>query len=239
MSTRIVARFRSSSTSVSTAFTSTTSGGTSVSGSTSSASRSSPSSTKASASILASQIEADLRRHRDPRRAVAEKAYLKSDLEFIGATLPAMRQMVRAITREHPSLDRGQLLKVVAALWRRQVFETRMTAVLLLEEFQALLRPADIGVLERLIRESKTWAFVDGLAIVIVGPLLQRSPQLAQSLDRWARDGDFWLRRAALLALLRPLRRGRATFRDLCGRPGSDDPTSSTAGCCRAAPSLR
>jgi len=161
-----------------------------VSGSTSSASRSSPSSTKASASILASQIEANLRRQRDPRRAVAEKAYLKSDLEFIGATLPAMRQMVRAITREHPSLGRGQLLKVVSALWRRQVFETRMTAVLLLEEFQALLRPADIGVLERLLRESKTWAFVDELAIVIVGPLLQRSSQLAQRLDRWARDDD-------------------------------------------------
>jgi len=183
-----------------------------VSGSTSSASRSSPSSTKASASILASQIEANLRRQRDPRRAVAEKAYLKSDLEFIGATLPAMRQMVRAITREHPSLGRGQLLKVVAALWRRQVFETRMTAVLLLEEFQALLRPADIGVLERLIRESKTWAFVDELAIVIVGPLLQRSSHLAQRLDCWARDDDFWIRRAAMLALLRPLRRGQGDF---------------------------
>src|SRR5438105_9135741 len=163
MSTRIVARFRSSSISVSTAFTSTTSGGTSVSGSMSSASRSSPSSTKASASILASQIEADLRRHRDPRRAVAEKAYLKSDLEFIGATLPAMRQMVRAITREHPSLDRGRLLKAVAALWRRQVFDTRITAVLFLDELQALLRPAAIGVLHRLIRETTSCAWVDEL----------------------------------------------------------------------------
>jgi len=31
-------------------------------------------------------------------------------------------------------------------------------------------------------------------------------------LDRWATDENFWVRRAALLALLRPLRRGEGDF---------------------------
>jgi 3-methyladenine DNA glycosylase AlkD len=31
-------------------------------------------------------------------------------------------------------------------------------------------------------------------------------------LDRWAIDDDFWLRRSAMLALLRPLRRGDGDF---------------------------
>jgi 3-methyladenine DNA glycosylase AlkD len=64
-----------------------------------------------------------------------------------------------------------------------------------------------------LIRESKTWAFVDELAIVITGPLVERSPELLRVLDRWAKDDDFWLRRSAMLALLRPLRRGEGDFR--------------------------
>jgi len=63
-----------------------------------------------------------------------------------------------------------------------------------------------------LIRESKTWAFVDELAIAIVGPLVERSPELLRVLDRWALDDDFWLRRSAMLALLRPLRRGEGDF---------------------------
>ena len=88
-----------------------------------------------------------------------------------------------------------------------------MVAVLLLEAFQPLLRPADIVLLERMIRQSKTWAFVDELAIVIVGPLVERSPDLLRVLDRWAWDNDFWLRRSAMLALLRPLRRGDGDFR--------------------------
>ena len=87
-----------------------------------------------------------------------------------------------------------------------------MMAVLLLEAFEPLLRPPDIRLLEHLIRQSKTWAFVDELAIAITGPLVERSPKLLRVLDRWAEDDDFWLRRSAMLALLRPLRRGRGDF---------------------------
>jgi 3-methyladenine DNA glycosylase AlkD len=102
---------------------------------------------------------------------------------------------------------------LVRILWGRPVFERRMMAVLLLEAFEPLLRPGDIPMLKRLIRRSKTWAFVDELAIVITGPLVERSPELLPVLDRWAEDDDFWLRRSAMLALLRPLRRGGGDFR--------------------------
>jgi 3-methyladenine DNA glycosylase AlkD len=153
-----------------------------------------------------------LQRHRNPVRAAGEKAYLKSDLDFIGVTLPAMRLMVRALKKQEPGLDHDRLMRLVKTLWRRPVFETRMLAVLLLETNQALLQPADIALLERLIRESKTWAFVDELAVAITGPLLQRSPELAWTLDRWAEDQDFWVRRAAMLALLLPLRHGQGDF---------------------------
>jgi 3-methyladenine DNA glycosylase AlkD len=154
-----------------------------------------------------------LRRHRNPARAPVEKAYLKSDLDFLGVGLPAMRQIVRTVKREHAGLDRRRLVGLVSILWSRPLFEHRMMAVLLLEAFEPVLSPADIKLLERLIRQSKTWAFVDELAIVITGPLVERSSELLRVLDRWAEDDDFWLRRSAMLALLRPLRRGDGDFR--------------------------
>jgi 3-methyladenine DNA glycosylase AlkD len=157
-------------------------------------------------------IDVELRRHRNPARAPAEKAYLKSDLEFLGVGLPAMRQIVGAVKRNHGEIDRHRLAALVNILWSPPLFERRMMAVLLLESFQPLLRPADITLVEQLIRQSKTWAFVDELAIAITGPLVERSPQLLRVLDRWAKDGDFWVRRSAMLALLRPLRRGGGDF---------------------------
>jgi 3-methyladenine DNA glycosylase AlkD len=162
---------------------------------------------------VAAAIDVELRRHHNPTRAPAEKAYLKSDLDFLGVGLPAMRQAVRAVKQEHAGIDRRALVEVVTILWSRPVFERRMMAVLLLEAFEPLLRPADMKLLERLIRASKTWAFVDELAIAITGPLVERSPELLRTLDRWAEDDDFWLRRSAMLALLRPLRRGGGDFR--------------------------
>ena len=66
-------------------------------------------------------------------------------------------------------------------------------------------------LLERLIRESRTWALVDGLAASVAGPLVDRFPELTVVLDRWSVDEDFWMRRSALLALLGGLRVGRAT----------------------------
>jgi 3-methyladenine DNA glycosylase AlkD len=50
------------------------------------------------------------------------------------------------------------------------------------------------------------------LAASVVGALVQRHPELGSTLDRWAADDDFWIRRSALLALLLPLRRGEGDF---------------------------
>src|SRR5437588_12688528 len=98
----IVGKSRNSSTSDLTVFTCTTSAATNSSGLTSSVSRSSQSFTEARATGLAAvaaAIDVELRRHRNPSRAPAEKAYLKSDLEFLGVGLPTMRQIIRVVKR--------------------------------------------------------------------------------------------------------------------------------------------
>ncbi|HWM93271.1 MAG TPA: DNA alkylation repair protein [Thermoanaerobaculia bacterium] len=153
------------------------------------------------------RIQSTLRPLGTPERAEGAKAYLKSDLEFLGVTVPDLRRAAKAWLREHPGLDRGRLLSLVEALWATRVHELRAFGVELLQHRQSWLEPADLDLLERLLRASRTWAFVDSIAIQIVGPLLERHPDLTKRLDLWIRDDDFWIRRSALLALLLPLRR--------------------------------
>ena len=50
------------------------------------------------------------------------------------------------------------------------------------------------------------------LATHVIGRLVTADPKLARMLDRWAKDDDFWIRRAAMLALLGPLREGGGDF---------------------------
>ena len=163
-------------------------------------------------SVIASEIDTDLRSSGAPDRARHEKAYLKSELAHYGVSVPAIREVAKGVRKRYPELAHDELVCLVEALWEVPVHERRMVAVELLDLYSTVLVPTDMALLERLVREARTWALVDGLAASVAGPLVEREPAAAAVLDRWAVDADFWIRRAALLALLLALRRGEGDF---------------------------
>lgn len=96
------------------------------------------------------------------------------------------------------------------------MFELRIFALILLVKLAPEFEPRHLAFLERLLRDSHTWALVDEIAPRLVGPLLLRHPRtVGRVLDRWTKDEDFWVRRAALLALLLPMRRGEGDWQRL------------------------
>jgi 3-methyladenine DNA glycosylase AlkD len=163
-------------------------------------------------SELAARIEGTLRKAKNPERAVKEKAYLKSQLTHLGVPVPEVRRAVRSAARVVGTLSHADLLDAVNALWRNEVHELRLAAVELLVCRANELEAADLVRIEELLRESRTWALVDVLAANVCGTLLGRHPGSTRVLDRWAKDQDFWIRRAAMLALLGSLRRGDGDF---------------------------
>jgi 3-methyladenine DNA glycosylase AlkD len=154
----------------------------------------------------AQRIELELRGKGSPERAEGEKQYLKSDLEFLGVTLADIRRVAGEASGD-PELDADGALRLAEELWRKPVFERRMAAAIILELHAGELRADALPVIERLIRESRTWALVDVLAGDVVGKMATRL-RIGRTLDRWARDDDFWVRRSSLLAELVPLKNG-------------------------------
>jgi 3-methyladenine DNA glycosylase AlkD len=147
-----------------------------------------------------------LRAHGTAERAVQEKRYLKSDLEFFGVTVPEMRGVVKGAVRGYPGVDGAGMVAWAVALWGEPVHERRMAAVEILTLAAPRLGAAELAIVERLVRESGTWALVDGLACNVAGEIALRDPRSWPVIDRWAVDADFWVRRSALLALLRGIR---------------------------------
>ncbi|MBA2631852.1 MAG: DNA alkylation repair protein [Chloroflexi bacterium] len=159
--------------------------------------------------MIADRIEERLREVGTPERAPGEKRYLKSDLAFLGATVGQIRDAVRDVARAHPDLAHGELVELVEELWSMSIHEGRMAAVLFLCRYGGLLNVDDLPLIERLVRASKTWALVDYLASDVLGSLVGHQPDdVSPVMDRWATDDDFWIRRASLLAELRPIRGG-------------------------------
>lgn len=164
---------------------------------------------------VADELEARLRAIGTPNRATGEKAYLKSDLDFTGTLVSDTREEVKRLA-SGLALDHDQLIELTSELWSKPVFERRLAAIMFLQRSPRLLSVADVPLLERIVREARTWALVDYLAVDVLGRLVESDPSgLTPIMDRWATDDDFWVRRASLLAELRPIRRGAALDRFL------------------------
>jgi 3-methyladenine DNA glycosylase AlkD len=162
---------------------------------------------------LAEDLERELAAQGDPARAEKERAYLKSDLTFLGVGVPGTRAAVKRLVRAHPDPGHDQVVALAEALWAEPVHERRLAAVELLDLRSELLRPDDLPLLEALLREARTWALVDGLAANVVGTVREcYLDEVEPVLERWSRDDDHWLRRASLLAYLVALREGRGDF---------------------------
>jgi 3-methyladenine DNA glycosylase AlkD len=160
------------------------------------------------ADAIADALEERLRTLGTPSRATGERAYLKSDLDFTGTLVSVTRGEVKRLAADL-ALDHGRLVELVTALWSKPVFERRLAAILLLQRSPRLVSSDALPLLERLARESRTWALLDYLAVDVLGRLVEGEPDATTPvMDRWATDDDFWVRRASLLAELRPIRRG-------------------------------
>ena len=159
------------------------------------------------------ELDRALRAAGTPARARGEKAYLKSDLRFYGVAAADLGRISREYVARHPGLDRRALRQLARAAWATGVHDHRSVAIAVLERRQAVLAEADLTWLIALVRRSNTWAHVDWLAVSIIGDVVARHPSSRERLTTWGTARTFWVRRTALLAQLRTLKRGRGDWK--------------------------
>jgi 3-methyladenine DNA glycosylase AlkD len=161
------------------------------------------------AAAAVSQVVTALLTQADSERARQAKRYLKSDLDFLGVSVPDIRSAVTGTARSGPDPGRAGALAWARTLWREPVHERRTAAIEVLRRYTRSLEPADLALVEAWIREAHGWAYVDPLAGDIAGPIALRYPEAWPQVDAWATDADFWVRRSALLTLLAGIRKGQ------------------------------
>jgi len=158
-------------------------------------------------------VDAALQFESSWRRAEEDAARIGGDLRFYGSSVGAIRGTLRNLGRRYPDLTRDDIVALSSELWREPVFERRLAAVVLLQSNLSRLTEFDLTRIEGFLRSGGVRELVDPLATEVVGPLVETLDARARAradaaLDRWAGDGDEWLRRAALMASVGALRAG-------------------------------
>ena len=148
----------------------------------------------------------ELRAAGDPGAGRGQKRYLKSELEHFGVRVPEVRRLARGAARRGG--DAAAARALADELWARPVHECRLCAAMVLAARPDLVAPADLPRLRRMVRRGADLGDRRRARGQGAGGAAARPPEAGERLDGWARDRDFWVRRAALLSQIEPLRAG-------------------------------
>lgn len=141
--------------------------------------------------------------HADAANAPAMQAYMKSAMPYHGIATPLRRELTAAAVRAHPLPDAATLADAMRTLWRDAKHREERYAALELARVGVHARLFDVSLLpvyEEMLVTGAWWDYCDDISGTALARLLHEQPRTMKPLlKRWARGGDLWLRRAAML----------------------------------------
>jgi 3-methyladenine DNA glycosylase AlkD len=157
------------------------------------------------ARALVTDVRAVLAEIADPRKAPAMQRYMKSSMPYLGVPTPPLRRTCRAVFGRHPLDGPDEWRDAILTLWRRATHrEHRYAAIELASDrrYGALQTGRAIPMYEEMIVDGAWWDYVDTIAHRL-GDVLRREPaRTAVRMRVWARSGNLWKRRTAILCQL-------------------------------------
>ncbi|MDF5753967.1 DNA alkylation repair protein [Spongiactinospora sp. TRM90649] len=139
----------------------------------------------------------------EPAKAKTMRAYMKSDMPFLGVQAVPRRAALRRVFAEHRILAAPEWRKTSLAIWRAAEYREERYAAIELTGFR-FYRPWQtlytLPMYEEMIVTGAWWDFVDDLAVHRVGGLLTAYPDSMRPLMlEWSRGDDLWKRRTSIL----------------------------------------
>jgi 3-methyladenine DNA glycosylase AlkD len=152
---------------------------------------------------LLDALRASFTAHADAARAPAMQAYMKSEMPYHGIATPLRRELMAGVVRVHALPDVEMLAEAMRTLWREASHREQRYAAMELARVGAHARLFDLTLLpvyEQMIVDGAWWDYCDDISGTALARLLRAQPRAMKPvLRRWARGGDLWLRRAAIL----------------------------------------
>lgn len=136
-------------------------------------------------------------------RAAAMSKYLRDQFVFYGLPTLLRRQLISVFLKEQGYPETNQLMQIVNAAYLQPEREWHYFALELLIKMRKNLRPTDLPFLKTLILQHSWWDTIDTIAPKLVGFLVEKNRDLFTTIDEWATDSNFWIRRSAILCQLK------------------------------------
>jgi 3-methyladenine DNA glycosylase AlkD len=124
---------------------------------------------------------------------------------------------MRALSREiylaqRDRWDVDDALVFADALMPDRYLEVKSVGLELLACYHKDFTPRVLAGCKRWLstNHASNWATTDEMCGVVIGPLLVKHPTLIREMRTWSKHKNMWVRRASIVGLLHPMRRGHA-----------------------------
>ena len=131
----------------------------------------------------------------DPKKGAEMSLYMRNQFQFLGIQTPIRKRLSRDFLKEKGELNVGW--DFVFECWEQPEREFQYLGADYLLKLKALLTPADIPNIRKLVVSKSWWDTVDCLD-VLVGDIALRYNEVNETLLAWSIDANFWLRRLAI-----------------------------------------
>ena len=160
-----------------------------------------------SSSDLQSRLRAAMVAAGDPERALAQQAYLKSDMPHHGIGSPDLKALLKPFHAEFRPASRQDWEQTVLTLWDGATHREERYAAISYAQHRAAtqwLDPESLELYRHLITTGAWWDLVDTVAGDLVGGVLKaHRAEVTPVMRSWAVDEDLWLRRSSVICQLK------------------------------------
>lgn len=160
-----------------------------------------------------SEVIAEIRREllaaADEKTKEGSSRFFKEEVRVYGVKTAAVNKLAKQFFSRLKGLGKDEIFSLCEELYKSGHLEEAGIAADWAYRIRDRYSPEDIEVFERWIDTYiDNWAACDTLCNHAVGSLVERYPTLVARLKAWAVSPNRWMRRAAAVSLVVPVRKG-------------------------------
>jgi len=166
-------------------------------------------------SRLLADITKELRTYAESEYQAAQQWFFKEEVRLLGVRVGRVRAVARKYYRPLKYESKQVVFDTAEELMKIDQQEMRIIGTEWVRRRQAEFVPTDFIRFERWVKlYVSNWAICDGVCSWLTGDLLCRYPELIAKTERWRRSKNRWMRRAAAVSLIPPVK-AKQNLRDV------------------------
>lgn len=164
------------------------------------------------ASEIVSQIRKELKNKvklKSKEEREKAKVTLGDEAKVLGLKVPEARKIAEPFAEKlKKKKDFETAIKVADELYKSGVFEEATVAESILREFKRYFDDLTFTKFDDWIDYLKNWANIDMLCGWLIASMVMKDKSRIKDFLKWTKSGNRWRRRAAAIALVKPVRKG-------------------------------